>query len=277
MGKYLDADAPQKAIDLYLNELSHVERQRLQPDTLEKLTAKAGATAALLEDLLSQFQALGEGNEEHRILLYGLLRQLPIVSFEPINYSFIGRVVIPLENVVDLLINLDLYTSGKPVRKGESPGTVELLSVSELEAQQDPSKAAEKPAQAVIDIAGIGPTYSATLRERASIHTTDDLLEQGGTPSKRAALAAQTGISEKLLTRWVRRADLMRIDGVGEEYGELLECAGLESVAQLARGKPGQVYDKLRMANATRQVVERLPAAKEIQDWIEQAKTLVGD
>ena len=108
MSRYLDAEAPQKAIDFYLDELTHVEQQRLQPETLDRLTAKAGAIAGLLENLLSQFQALAEGNEEQRILLYGLLKQLPVVTFEPVNYSFIGRVVIPLENVVDLLINFDL-------------------------------------------------------------------------------------------------------------------------------------------------------------------------
>ena len=80
MGTYLDAEAPQKAVDLYLDELAHVGQQHLQPETLDRLTAKAGAIAGLLENLLSQFQALAEGNEEQRILLYGLLKQLPMMK-----------------------------------------------------------------------------------------------------------------------------------------------------------------------------------------------------
>ena len=268
MGKYLDAEAPQRAIDLYLDELTHVERQRLQPETMDRLTAKAGAIAGLLENLLSQFQALAEGNDEQRILLYGLLKQLPVVRFEPLNYAFVGRVVIPLENVIDLLINFDTYSSGKPVRKGETPGTVELMSISE---GGDPER---KSAPRVIDIAGIGPAYSAILREQANIHTTQDLLDKGSSANKRAALAEQTALSEKLLACWIRRADLMRLDGVGEEYGELLECGGVESVAELANRNADNLYDKLRMTNATRRLVQRLPSTDEIKGWIAQAKDL---
>ena len=268
MGRYLDEKAPQEAVDLYLEGLANVERERLQPEYVEKLTAKARAIASLLENLLSQFQVLAGATDEQRILLYGLLKQLPVIRFEPLNYAFVGRVVIPLENVIDLLINFDVYSSGKPVRKGASPGAVELLSISEKEEPEP------KSVPGITDVAGIGPAYSAILREQANIRTTQDLLDEGSTPKKRAALAEQTGLSEKLLARWVRRADLMRIDGVGEEYGELLEYAGVESVAELATCSPDNLYDKLRMTNATRSLVQRLPSTDEIKDWIRQAKDL---
>jgi predicted flap endonuclease-1-like 5' DNA nuclease len=268
VGRFLDKEAPQKAVDLYLEGLTNVERKRLQPEYVEKLTAKARAIGSLLENLLSQFQVLAGANDEQRVLLYGLLKQLPIVRFEPLNYAFVGRVVIPLENVIDLLINFDTYSSGKPVRKGETPGTVELMSTSEG------GKPEPKSAPSVVDIAGIGPAYSAILREQANIRAIQDLLDKGSSPDKRAALAEQTGLSEKLLARWVRRADLMRIDGVGEEYGELLDCGGVESVADLANRNADALYDKLRMANATRRLVQRLPSTDEIKDWIAQAKDM---
>jgi predicted flap endonuclease-1-like 5' DNA nuclease len=271
VGKYLDQDAPQRAVDLYLAGLTNVERERLQPEYVERLTATARALASLLENLLSQFQALAGDKDERRILLYGLLRQLPTIRFEPLNYAFVGRVVIPLENVIDLLINFDVYSSGKPVRKGKTPGAVELLSVS---AEGKPTETQPPPAPAVIDIAGIGPAYSAILQEEADIRTTEDLLHKGATPKLRAALAEQTGLSEKLLDKWVRRADLMRIDGVGEEYGELLDCGGVEGVADLANCNADTLYEKLRMANATRRLVQRLPSAAEIKDWIAQAKDM---
>jgi predicted flap endonuclease-1-like 5' DNA nuclease len=273
VGKYLDQDAAQRAVDLYLAELTNVERERLQPEYVEALTAKARALASLLENLMSQFQALAGVNDEQRILLYGLLKQLPIIRFEPLNYAFVGRVVIPLENVIDLLINFDMYSSGKPVRKGKTPGAVELLSVS---AQEKPEETQPQPTapQAVLDIAGIGPAYSAVLAREADIRTTEDLLAKGATPKKRAALAEQTGLSEKLLAKWVRRADLMRIDGVGEEYGELLDCGGVADMADLAGRNADELYDKLRMANATRRLVQRLPSAAEIKGWIAQAKDM---
>jgi predicted flap endonuclease-1-like 5' DNA nuclease len=265
MGKYLDAEAPREAVDLYLRELTHVERDHLQPETLERLTAKASALAELLEGLLSQFQALASGSQEQHILLCGLLKQLPSVSFEPVRNASAGRVIVPLENVVDLLINFDVHARKEPAGRAGSS----LLSM--------PDGGETVPARAVTDIVGIGPAYSTLLRERANVCTTDDLLARADSPSKRAALAEQTGISRKLLVRWVRRADLMRIDGVSGEYGELLECAGLASVAQLARRSTDQVYDKLRIANATRQFVGRMPAAQEIRDWIEQARVLDSD
>jgi predicted flap endonuclease-1-like 5' DNA nuclease len=271
MGRYLDERAPQEAVDLYLEGLTNVERERLQPEYVEKLTAKARAIASLLENLLSQFQALAGATDEQRILLYGLLKQLPVIKFVPLNYAFVGRVVLPLEKVIDLLINFDMYSSGKPVRKGASPGAVELLSVSE---KGEPEAPETESVQGITDVAGIGPAYSAILREQAGIRTTQDLLDKGSTPTKRTALAEQTGLSEKLLARWVRRADLMRIDGIGAEYGELLEYAGVDSVAELATCNPDNLYDKLRMTNATRRLVQRLPSTDEIKDWIGRAKDL---
>lgn len=267
MSSFLADGAPERAVDLYLEGLPNVQRQRLQPEYLEKLTEQARTIAQRLEGVLSETQSLADGSEEHRILLYQLLKQLPVVTFEPLNYAFVGRVVIPLENVLDLLINLDVYASGKPVRRGETPGVVELLSIPEAEE-------AEKASLGVIDIAGIGRAYSAILRDNADIRTTQDLLAKAGTPQGRAELAEQTGLSEKLLTRWVRRADLMRIEGVGEEYGELLDHAGVKSLADLARRNAANLYEKLRLTNAVRDLVRRLPSVQEIQNWIEQATTL---
>lgn len=270
MGRFLADDAPQRAVDRYLDTLTNVERQRLQPKFLEQLVEKTGQIADDLENLLTQVQALSGNGEEERILLYELLKQLPVVTFEPINYAFVGRVVIPLENVIDLLVNLDTYNSGQPVRRGTSPGTVELISVSEQDVDSPPAP------QGVIGIAGIGRTYSAILRERADIRNTQDLLDKGWTVQDRIALAEQTGLSEKILARWVRRADLMRIEGIGEEYGELLEMTGIKSVAELARRNPSNLYEKMRLTNAARDLVDRLPSSEQVTAWVDRAKELAS-
>jgi hypothetical protein len=469
MGKYLAEGALGRAIDFFLDTLSDAEKACIGPDRVEGLTDKTHAIAERLEALLLEVRSLAGASDEERILLYGLLKQLPVIVFEPLNYAFVGRVVIPLENVLDLLINLDSYTGSGPVRKGQSPGTVELLSVSEqpeiveaalgltdadepgaesaanqdtgsadtvlvvealaeddvedsalrggiseddlagealaetaLPEQDELDKAAlveqtpepidlvgsavaatapretepgggdhhndlpvergaesvdlvsrvfgratprenardreslgvvpgedqpetepedterddaaltelrledralsekdledrdldeddleeddlgedisdpENPAlaQGVIDIAGIGPTYAALLRLRAGIHTIQDLLQRGATSEQRTEIATKTGLSERLVARWVRRADLMRIDGIGEEYGELLDYGGLESVAELARSNAQRLYERLRMANAGRNLVQRLPSLDDIRLWIDQARNL---
>jgi predicted flap endonuclease-1-like 5' DNA nuclease len=152
---------------------------------------------------------------------------------------------------------------------------LEDRALSEDDFEQDVADP-EDPAlaQGVIDIAGIGPTYAALLRLRAGIHTIQDLLQRGATADQRAEIARKTGLSERLVARWVRRADLMRIDGIGEEYGELLDYGGLESVAELARSNAQRLYERLRMANAGRNLVQRLPSVDDIRLWIDQAKVL---
>ena len=87
-------------------------------------------------------------------------------------------------------------------------------------------------------IEGIGEVYSGQLSE-AEISTTEDLLEQGATPEGRQSIEEKTGISGKLILRWTNMADLFRIDGVSEEYADLLEACGVDTVPELAQRNPG--------------------------------------
>ena len=125
----------------------------------------------------------------------------------------------------------------------------------------------------VDEIEGIGPTYAQKLIE-AGIKTTDDLLEAGTTPKEREALAAKTGISEKLILEWVNLADLMRIKGVGEEYSDLLEEAGVDTVAELAQRNAENLHAKLLEVNEVKNLVNRPPTLEAVTDWIDQAKAL---
>ena len=123
------------------------------------------------------------------------------------------------------------------------------------------------------EIEGIGPTYAKKLVD-AGIPTTDDLLEAGATPNGREDLAETTGISEKLILEWVNLADLMRIKGVGEEYSDLLEEAGVDTVAELARRNAENLYGKICEVNEEKNLVNRPPTLNAVKDWVEQAKTL---
>jgi len=122
-------------------------------------------------------------------------------------------------------------------------------------------------------VEGIGPTYAEKLGA-AGINTTDDLLDAGATPTGREELAEKTGISAKLILEWVNLSDLFRIKGVGEEYSDLLEEAGVDTVAELARRNPENLHAKILAVNEEKSLVRRPPTMSQVQSWIEQAKAL---
>jgi predicted flap endonuclease-1-like 5' DNA nuclease len=125
----------------------------------------------------------------------------------------------------------------------------------------------------ILDIEGIGPTYAQKLTA-TGITTTDALLEAGATPKGREELSEQTGIAESLILEWVNLADLFRIKGVGEEYSDLLEEAGVDTVVELSRRNAENLHAKILEVNETKQLVRRPPALSVVQRWIEQAKSL---
>ncbi|MEM3026792.1 MAG: DUF4332 domain-containing protein [Thermoproteota archaeon] len=125
----------------------------------------------------------------------------------------------------------------------------------------------------VEEIEGIGPEYAKKLLE-AGIKTTDDLLKAGGSKDGRKMLAEKTGISEKLILEWVNLADLFRIKGIGDEYSDLLEEAGVDTVAELARRDPANLHAKILEVNKEKKLVRRPPTLKQVTDWVKQAKKL---
>jgi len=122
-------------------------------------------------------------------------------------------------------------------------------------------------------IEGIGPTYSKKLKDEG-IGTTEDLLEAGSTRQGRKELAKKTGISEKSILEWVNLADLFRIKGIGEEYSDLLEEAGVDTVVELSRRNPENLHAKITEINKKKKLVRRTPTLSQVKKWIEQAKTM---
>ena len=124
------------------------------------------------------------------------------------------------------------------------------------------------------DVEGIGPVNAGKLRE-AEVRTTDDLLERGASRSGREALEAATGISGRLLLEWVNHVDLMRLDGVGSEYADLLEAAGVDSCAELARRNAANLATTFQEIDAARPSwIRRVPSETTIAGWIEQAQEM---
>jgi predicted flap endonuclease-1-like 5' DNA nuclease len=122
-------------------------------------------------------------------------------------------------------------------------------------------------------IEGIGPVYAERLRA-AGIGTVEALLRAGATPEGRKELAERTRIGDEYILDWVNRADLMRVRGVGEEYSDLLEKAGVDTVIELAQRNANNLYQKLRQVNAEKRLVRRLPTRGMVTRWVAQAKVL---
>ena len=124
------------------------------------------------------------------------------------------------------------------------------------------------------EVEGIGPGFAQKLTA-AGVATTDALLEQAGSSAGRDRLSEATGISEKQLLEWVNHADLMRINGVGSEYADLLEAAGVDSCAELARRNAANLATTFQELDAARpNWIRQIPGEKTIAGWIEQAAGL---
>ena len=122
-------------------------------------------------------------------------------------------------------------------------------------------------------IEGIGEVYSGQL-SAAGISTTEDLLEKAATPAGRQAVEEETGISGKLVLRWANMADLFRIKGVSEEYADLLEACGVDTVPELAQRNPENLYQALIQTNEEKQLVRVIPGESQVASWVSEAKEL---
>lgn len=125
----------------------------------------------------------------------------------------------------------------------------------------------------IAELDGIVPGIATALKS-AGIRTTSKLLEAAKTPKGRQLLAERTGLSPQCLLRIANFADKMRIKGVGEDYAELLEAAGVDTVRELKYRNPGNLAKRMAEVNRNRKLVRTLPSEKAIERWIETAKTL---
>ena len=122
-------------------------------------------------------------------------------------------------------------------------------------------------------IEGIGPRYAKKLI-KVGITRTDHLLDRGATKKGRKTVAKESGLEEKQILKWTNMADLMRIRGVGEEYSELLEAAGVDTVKELRKRKSVNLHKKMTEVNEKKKLVRQLPSASQVDKWVEHAKEL---
>lgn len=128
-------------------------------------------------------------------------------------------------------------------------------------------------------IEGVGPAYAKKLRA-AGIRSCEALLKRGATKKGRDEVAAATGFSTGTILEWVNRSDLMRIKGVGSEYSDLLEAAGVDTVKELRHRNAANLTEKMVAVNdaakstSGRSIVRRTPSLKEVERWVAHAQDL---
>jgi predicted flap endonuclease-1-like 5' DNA nuclease len=143
-----------------------------------------------------------------------------------------------------------------------------------LEAEQAaPEDELAKYKKDIEYVEGIGPVYGEKLRE-AGVPNPLLLLQRGATSKGRAEIAEHTGIRPELILKWVNHVDLYRIKGIGSEYADLLEVAGVDTVVELATRNPDNLYERMIAVNADKKLVRQPPSPAQVQNWIEQAKIL---
>jgi PAS domain S-box-containing protein len=163
--------------------------------------------------------------------------------------------------------------SPEPALLEEPPAEVEEPEFLEEPSEEAPAPPARQRVIKIETIEGVGAVYAAKLAE-VGIITTEDLLVAAGTRKGRQDLAEKTGISGKLVLKWVNRADLMRVPGIGEEYSDLLEAGGVDTVKELRNRKAENLYKTLTQVNDEKSLVRRPPYLSEVEAWILAAKEI---
>jgi len=190
--------------------------------------------------------------------------ETPVTPVPPIEETKPSVETIP--NVPEPVVQNMVVESTQPMES-------KLAEEVKTEISSEPAKESKDRGSKIIDIEGIGPVYAKKLNDN-NIYTTMDLLMAGATPIQRKELSQKTEISDQLLLRWINMADLFRIKGVGEEYSDLLEASGVDTVVELSKRVPENLHTKMLEVNAEKNLVRRPPSLSEVTRWIQEAKKL---
>ena len=197
------------------------------------------------------------------VVLWG--KQIGILAlYHDVSQLVHGEIAPPL-TVVEEIDEVD-----ELMEVGEIPGESLEAEVDEELVKESVSKLAGKK---LAEIEGIGPAYSEKLNA-IDINSIDQFLLAAASRKGRKDLSEQTGISSKLVLEWANRADLMRVEGIGEEYSDLLEQTGVDTVNELKYRNPENLYNALLEINEQKNLVRRVPSQEDVAKWIEYAQQL---
>ncbi len=122
-------------------------------------------------------------------------------------------------------------------------------------------------------IRAMGQRHATKLR-KAKVRTTEALLREASTRTGRSSLSGRTGIPTADLVRWAHQADLMRVDGIGPEYADLLAVSGVDTIKALRRRNAANLIATMTQVNSKKRIVQRLPTVEMVQSWIDDASDL---
>jgi small subunit ribosomal protein S1 len=311
--KVIAVDQERKRIGLSIRQLlpdpwvvkvSNLKEGQLVEGTITHLT-KFGAFARLDEDLegLIHISELSDQRINHpkEVVKEGDVVTLRVIKLDT-ERRRIGLSLRKVDSMAYANMDYEMMLSGQETAKAPTPEAMSIVDLaveepSHVEEAAEPivPEAAEPivPEAAVSDrkadtnkleemdkfksnleyIEGIGPVYASKLNAIGINHVLD-LLEKGADPKGREEMAEAAGISHDLVLTWVNHADLLRIKGVGSEYADLLEVAGVDTVVELANRNPENLFATLESVNGEKKLVRKLPVLSQVQDWVEQAKGL---
>ena len=123
------------------------------------------------------------------------------------------------------------------------------------------------------EIEGVSTVFAQKLKD-CGCGTPDVFLKRCATRKGRKDVAAESGISETLILKWANRVDLARVRGIGEQYSDLLEASGVDTVPELSKRNAANLYQKMLEVNGFRRLVRKLPTEAQVATWIKTAEGL---
>jgi predicted flap endonuclease-1-like 5' DNA nuclease/uncharacterized membrane protein len=230
----------------------------------EKMTAEESAVALLVEHV--KWRQAVDVMREHNFQGLMVISRNVIGDLDGVEAQLEDEKMVPFVPVKE-------EETVTPVPEKQEQMTTSVPEKEEETIAPEPEKLVIPIPKGLSYIEGIGDVYQEKLHA-AGIRNVSDLLDKGCNSKGREEIAVTTGISEKLVLRWVNQADLYRIHGIGKEYAELLEAAGVDTVPELAQRVPANLLEKMGASNAQRKMVRRLPVLPQVESWVSQAKEL---
>ena len=123
------------------------------------------------------------------------------------------------------------------------------------------------------EIRGMTADVAAKLKA-LGITDSNKLFDKARTLNDRRGLAKELGMEASDVLEYFNRADLARIKGIGPQFSNLLEDAGVDSVKELSHRRADNLYQKLTEVAKAGGQVKRLPRPADVEKWIEQAKEM---
>lgn len=125
----------------------------------------------------------------------------------------------------------------------------------------------------ILDLRYLEPDEAERLVD-FGVASTDRLLLVAAHKKGREDISRETGIAEGRLLHLVHLADMMRVKGIGSEYSDLLDQAGVRTLAELQDCGPDRLHQDLIDLNEEHQIVRRLPSEGDVQAWVQDARAI---